>query len=75
MKIGFNPNINFSAGYATNTNLNAVNHNAIPNTGSTKYSWENLFSQEKRYDPKKNVIYISQKGVKDGNIRWKRIGK
>ena len=68
MKIGFNSNLNFKNSFMQNVNLNPINHNAIPNNGSKKYEWKDLFGQEKIYDPKRNVIYITQKGVKDGPV-------
>ena len=68
MKISLNLNTNFKTGYTPNVNLNQINHNEIPNTGSTQYEWKNLFGKEKIYDPKRNVICINQKRVKDGPI-------
>ena len=68
MKIGFNSNLNFGNCCISRVNLNPINHNEIPNKGSKKYEWKDLFEQEKIYDPKRNVIYIAQKGVKDGPV-------
>ena len=68
MKIGFNSNLNFGNSFIQSANLNPVNHNTIPNNGSKIHKWKDLFGEEKIYDYKRNVIYITQKGVKDGPV-------